>query len=68
MSPPRPVLAWKDVSPKTRKRIASWLASRVDDLEIDAEQLAEEQGADYLPGLRGLVEMAGMPDDDPTSH
>lgn len=45
-----------DIDAATWRKIGLWLADHVHDIEIDAEQIDEEQGADLMPALRGLVD------------
>lgn len=46
------------ISRETWVKIGSHLADSVHDMEIDSEQLADEQGPEFMPALRGLAEWA----------
>lgn len=52
------VASIQDITPETWKKVGSWLASHVHDVEIDSDQIDEEQGRDLMPALRGIVEWA----------
>lgn len=48
----------QDITPETWKKVGSWLASHVHDVEIDSDQIDKEQGPDLMPALRSVVEWA----------
>ncbi len=47
-----------DITKETWIKLGQDLSDRVHDMEIDADQLDEEQGPDYMPAYRGLAAWA----------
>lgn len=49
------VTAVADIKPETWAKLFRHLTDHIGEMQCDAASIAEEEGADFLPALRGLT-------------
>lgn len=61
----KPATPFANLSQDTRTKLARWVADQIHDMEVDADSIAEAEGADFMPALRGMVDYLREPHEPP---